>query len=55
MPRNEQVINVALRADLWSRAKAVAALEKRPVKYLLEDALAQYLARVEVRLPDVNA
>jgi len=43
MPRSEKVINVAVRADLWARAKAAAALQKRPVKYLLEDALEAYL------------
>lgn len=55
MPRSEQIINVAIRADLWARAKATAALEKRAVKYLLEDALAQYLQQRMERLPDVNA
>lgn len=41
--KGEKAINVVISADIWARFKAMAALENISVRYLLEDAIVEYL------------
>lgn len=36
-------VNIEVPRDLWRKVKAQAALEERPARYLVEDALRAYL------------
>lgn len=45
-PQGDIEINVAVPRALWARAKATAALQQRPVKYLVADALEMYVQSV---------